>query len=80
MPPGRRCARVESRRWVSAAATDPRSTAEAPSLRGDALQAVMVPSPRKTGLRAASFSAELPGRMPSSLSAAGRRPGVTRSS
>ncbi len=42
-------------------------TAAAPSLSGQALPAVTVPSGRKTGLRPARPSAVVPARMPSSL-------------
>ena len=48
------------------ASSDPRSTADAPSLSGEAFPAVIVPSGRNDGLRGASVSAVLPGRMPSS--------------
>jgi hypothetical protein len=41
----------------AAATSEPSSTAAAPSLSGDALPAVIVPSGRKLGLRPASFPA-----------------------
>ncbi len=43
------------------------TTAAAPSLSGQALPAVTVPSGRNTGLRLLIFSSVVPGRMPSSL-------------
>ncbi len=43
------------------------TTAAAPSLRGQALPAVMVPSGRNTGLSCDTPSSVVPSRMPSSL-------------
>ena len=51
---------------IVAADSDPSSTAEAPSVSGDALPAVIVPSGRNAGLSPASVSGVDPGRMPSS--------------
>ena len=65
---------------ASRAASEPSSTAEAPSLSGEALAGVMVPSVRNDGLRPASFSAVEPGRMPSSLVRSTPSTGTTRSS
>ena len=53
---GRRSGRAGRRRSGAAAASEPSSTAEAPSLSGEALPAVMVPSGRNDGFRPASFS------------------------
>jgi hypothetical protein len=55
------------------------TTAAAPSLRGQALPAVTVPSGRNTGGRLASASSVVPGRGPSSASTtvpSGSRTGV----
>ena len=46
--------------------SEPIRSADAPSLSGEAFPAVMVPSGRKEGLRAASFSGVVSERMPSS--------------
>ena len=50
----------------AARSSDITSTAAAPSLSGQALPAVTVPSGRKAGLSSASFSTVVPGRGPSS--------------
>ena len=57
-----------SRPSASALSSDMTRMAAAPSLSGQALPAVTVPSGLKTGLSAASFSTVVPGRGPSSRS------------
>ena len=57
-----------SRPSFSAPFSSPMKRAAAPSLSGDELPAVTVPSLRNTGLSFPSFSIELSGRMPSSRS------------
>ena len=64
----------------SAAASEPISSADAPSFNGDALPGVMVPSGRNDGVRPASFWALLPGRMPSSRARSTPSTGTTSSS
>ena len=56
------------------------STADAPSLSGEALPAVTVPSLTNAGLSLASFSSELSARMPSSRAKSVSATGSTQSS
>ena len=65
---------------AAAAASEPSSSADAPSLSGEALPAVIVPSGRNDGLSPASFSARRAG--PDALVAGqvDARTGTTRSS
>ena len=60
-PRARRSGRAGASPIRSAAASEPSSTADAPSLSGDALPAVIVPSVRNDGFSPASFSAVGPG-------------------
>ena len=65
----------------SAAVSEPSSTAEAPSLSGEALPAVMVPSGRNDGLEPGQrLAAVLPARMLSSRVSSAPGTGTTRSS
>ena len=64
--PGRRSAPGVPGRPARPPCSEPTSTAEAPSLSGDAFPAVMVPPGRKTGLRADSAADDASARMPSS--------------
>ena len=64
----------------SAAASLPTTRADAPSLSGEALPAVIVPSGRKEGFSPASVSGVLPGRMLSSRARSAPGTGTTRSS
>jgi hypothetical protein len=68
-----------SRPIAAAAPAEPSSTADAPSLSGEALPAVIVPFGRNDGRSDASFSSVLPGRIPSSRSSPVSGTGVTRS-
>ncbi len=65
---------------VSPAFSLPISTADAPSLSGEALPAVTVPSFTNAGLSFASFSSEESARMPSSRVSSVPGIGTTQSS